>query len=475
MATYYWVGGSGAWNAANAANWSASSGGAGGAGIPNGADTVVFDSGSGAAATVDVQADAAALTVTVNKLDINLSLSGSPTFLGLFTLTLGVVTLNSHTMTVARLGSTNTNSRTIDFGTGKIVLTANAARVLDMGFVTNLVTSGSKQIEANYSGGTGTREIFFGVNAGATEANALSVSVTAGSDIVNVTTHVVNLNFTGFSGTLSAAGHNVYGNITLSSTMTVAAGSNVTNFDGTSGTQTITSAGKVFDLFLVFRGGATYKLIDQLSTLKTLTLTAGNLDANGQNVSITSLSLGVGTKTLTIGSGTWSVSSTWNANTNLSGLTVAPSAGVISMTSASGKAFQGGGFSWPTLNQGGAGTLTIQQANTFANITNTVQPATITFPASTTTTVGAFSVSGTSGNLITINSSSAGTRATLSDASGTIAVSFASIKDINATGGATWNAFTTSGNIDAGNNLGWDFIQQIGRYIYTRRKNKRIL
>ena len=470
MATYYWVGGSGAWNAANAANWSASSGGSGGAGIPNGTDTVVFDAGSGAAATVDVQANAAALTVTVNKTDINLSLSGSPTFLGIFTLTFGTLTLNSQTMTVSRFSSNNTNSRTIDFQTGKIVLTANAARVLDMGFVTNLVTTGNKQIEANYSGGTGTREIFFGVNAGASEANTVSISVTSGSDIVNVGTHVVNLNFTGFSGVLAAAARNIYGNLTLSSTMTVAAGTNVTNFDGTSGTQQITSAGKVFDIFLTFRGGATYRLLDQLSTLKTLTLTAGNLDANSHNVLLTSFVLGVGTKTLTIGSGTWSVSSAWNANTNASGLTVAPSSGVISMTGSSGKAFQGGGFSWPTLNQGGAGTLTIQQSNSFANITNSVQPATITLTAGTTQTVAAFGVSGTAGNLITLNSSTAGTRATLSDSTGTVEVSNVSIKDISATGGANWNAFLKSGNVDAGNNLGWDFfpaVRQVFSQVFT--------
>ena len=51
-------------------------------------------------------------------------------------------------------------------------------------------------------------------------------------------------------------------------------------------------------------------------------------------------------------------------------------------------------------------------------------------------------------------------------------VSFVSIKDIAATGGATWNAFSSSGNVDAGNNSGWDFNDLAFRYIYTRRKNK---
>jgi len=56
-----------------------------------------------------------------------------------------------------------------------------------------------------------------------------------------------------------------------------------------------------------------------------------------------------------------------------------------------------------------------------------------------------------------LNSSSAGSQATLSDSSGTNSVSFVSIKDINATGGATWNAFVTNGNVDDGNNTGLGF------------------
>jgi len=168
--------------------------------------------------------------------------------------------------------------------------------------------------------------------------------------------------------------------------------------------------------------------------------------------------LGGGTKTLSLGSGTWTVNGTvWNANDNVANLTVSPSTATINMVSASAKTFQGGGKTWPTLNQGGTGALTIQQSNTFTNITNTVQPATITLTSGTTQTVSAFGVSGTSGNLITLNSSSAGSRATLSDAAGINSVSFVSIKDIYATGGAIWDSPETNGNVDAGNNIGWNF------------------
>jgi hypothetical protein len=98
---------------------------------------------------------------------------------------------------------------------------------------------------------------------------------------------------------------------------------------------------------------------------------------------------------------------------------------------------------------------------------------TVQLKAGATSTVGAFATSGT--NQKFLQSTLASSRATLSQASGTVNASYLTIKDINATGGATWNAFATNNNVNAGNNLGWDFAVQLGRYIYTVRKNKRIL
>ena len=48
MATYYWVGGAGTWDAVTTTNWSTTSGGPGGAGVPTSADDVEFDGSSGA-------------------------------------------------------------------------------------------------------------------------------------------------------------------------------------------------------------------------------------------------------------------------------------------------------------------------------------------------------------------------------------------------------------------------------------------
>ena len=127
----------------------------------------------------------------------------------------------------------------------------------------------------------------------------------------------------------------------------------------------------------------------------------------------------------------------------------------LSMTAATAKTFAGGGATYPTLNQGGAGALTISGNNSFGDLTATTRPSTITFTISTTQTFTDFTLSGTAGNLVTINSSTAGTQASLSKTSGTVSVGYLSIRDSNATGGATWNAGATSTNVS--NNTGWLF------------------
>lgn len=486
MATYYWVGGSGTWDNSSTTNWAASSGGAGGSGPPLSTDNVVFDANSGTAATVTIAATAACNNCTINKSDINLSLSGNFGPNNVLTLTTGTMTLNSYSWTCLAFASTNSNTRAIAFGTGKMIVTGNALTIFNMGTVTGFSCSGSRRVDLSYAGATGTRNIFFANDSAQTAdvTNTLDFYVTAGTDTVSVVLSsqggsVRTLDTTGFSGTLGTPAFRIYGNLNLSSTTTVAATTGIISFLSTTTGNTITTNGVTIDRPFTFNGvGGSWTLQDNLTlgSTRAMTLTNGTLDANGKNVTIGTFALGAGTKTLTLGGGTWTVAgATWNANTNVTGLTVSASTGTINMTSASAKTFSGGAKTWPTLNQGGAGNLTIAQSNTFANITNTVQPATVRLTAGTTQTVSAFSVSGTSGNLITLDTTVAGTQATLSDPSGVVSVSFCSIKDINATGGAFWQAYTVNGNVDGGNNLGWDFNAAAWSYMYNVRKSKRIL
>jgi hypothetical protein len=105
--------------------------------------------------------------------------------------------------------------------------------------------------------------------------------------------------------------------------------------------------------------------------------------------------------------------------------------------------FDGVGGAWQIYNN-----LVVNGAVTLTNGTLQIQDG-------TTLIVGSFSTSGT--NRKYLQSITPGTQSYISDASGVNSVSYLTIRDIAATGGATWNAFYDQGNINAGNNSGWYF------------------
>ena len=78
---------------------------------------------------------------------------------------------------------------------------------------------------------------------------------------------------------------------------------------------------------------------------------------------------------------------------------------------------------------------------------------TLNLAAGTTSTVAAFVTTGTTMKFL--GSTTPGTQATISDTSGTNTVTYLSIKDSNATGGATWDAYSSATNGNSGNNTGW--------------------
>ena len=139
------------------------------------------------------------------------------------------------------------------------------------------------------------------------------------------------------------------------------------------------------------------------------------------------------------------------------GVVTSGSTGTITLTSATAKTFAGGSVqSYPTLNQGGAGALTITGSNVFSNITNTYSATgatSILFTAGSTNTFTNWNASGAVGNLLTIASVTAAIH-TLSKASGTVTANYLSLTNSNATGGATWNA---TNSVNNGGNTGWNF------------------
>jgi hypothetical protein len=260
----------------------------------------------------------------------------------------------------------------------------------------------------------------------------------------------------------------IYGNW-INGTGTTLTGTGNVTFAGR-GSQTITSAGKTFTQQVrTETPGGSVTLQDALTisenSVNAFLLTAGTFNAATYNVTLSaaasamSAGTSTSTRTLALGSGTWTLAGTvWSTNpaTNIT----VTGTGTISLTSASAKTFAGGGISYSgiTLNQGGAGTLTISGNNTFANISNTYKATGATTIAMGTTTqrVGNFTASGEAGRVLTVTGTSASSPATLILTSGTVTtpdyLTVTGVRAYNLTD--TWYAGANSTN---NGSLGWIF------------------
>ena len=198
----------------------------------------------------------------------------------------------------------------------------------------------------------------------------------------------------------------IYGNW-INGTGNSFSGANALTYAG-QGTQTITSAGKTFtQSFQINNPGGEVILQDAFitnsSSANAILITAGTFNANNFAVTLSGSSSSVNassstnTRAINIGSGTWTIAgsgTSWNAAT-ATNLTVTGT-GTISLTSSSLKNFSGGDIqTYPILNQGGTGQITILGSNKFANITNTAI-GTVLFTAGTTNEFTAFNLNGTS-------------------------------------------------------------------------------
>ena len=523
MAARFWVtGGTGNWN--DTSNWSATTGGASGASVPGSADTAAFDASSGAGtATLDISPDIQTLTCTgftgtlafgTNTISLN---STGTIFTGATTMTVTgtpqIICTNSsataRTITPTATTEANSISFRITGGTGTFTISSTTS-VRNLDFTDGVNPTG-------YAGAAtfGTMTIFgnFKVSTGMTcpaSANVVTFGATSGTKTINTAgvTFDRPIIFNGVGGTwqlqaaMTSGATRVYtltnGTLDLASyTLTTGAfnsnNSNVRTLAFGAGKIVLTATtGTPLSISTVtnFTYTGTSRIeVTASGAGRTITPPSTNaVESNVLNIYVTT-----GTDTVTVSGAARFL------NFDLTGF-----AGTLTYTSTS-RYFGDLVFSsgMPLGSIGGSfnfvktsGTQTITTAGKTIDITVTIDAPgaivacqdalTLGSTRALTMTSGTLQlkdgVTSTVGNLTTtgatqkfLQSTTPGVQATLSDASGTVSVSYLSIRDINATGGAVWQAYTTNQNADAGNNDGWDFSSQTGKYIYTRRKNKRIL
>lgn len=297
----------------------------------------------------------------------------------------------------------------------------------------------------------------------------MNYSEYAGMDWTGVTNNPVLFMFTG---------GNLCGNIVLSAGMSTLGGTQVTIYPWykANSTGTITTNGVAWCAgFGVNAPGATFQLLDNFTQghnsndVFGLFVNSGTFDANNHNVTMVGQMIATGstTRSLLMGSGTftlgypksnpWSISAagmTLNAGTS----TIKIAASLTSPVAAGDRTFAGAGLTYNNIEWTAEGLASSRLIFTGANVIGDLKvdadtvARRLTLPASVTTTVTTTELSGSVSALLTVDSSTAGTQATLSQATGSVAGTFLSLKDSNATGGAT---FTAQFSVNAGNNLGW--------------------
>jgi hypothetical protein len=510
MAAYFWVtGGTGNWNSAS--NWALTSGGTGGIAVPGSGDTATLDANSGSGSvTLDISPDIQTLTCTgftgtlafgTNTISLN---STGTIFIGATTMTVTGTPLIICTNNTATARTINpqvvTEANSISFritaGTGTFAVGSTQV-VRDIDFTDGInptgysgalnavsfVLYGSLKASTGMTQTPGTGAITFAATSGTKTINTagvtfdrpftfngvggtfqLQAALTSGSTRACTLTN----------GTLNLAGYTLTTGVFSSSnsnTRTLAFGTGKMVITGTNATVYNTSTSTGF----TFTGTRTVEITGPGVVGETRSLNAAPATTGGTDATAVNFYIKAGADTISLGTinrifGTidftgFSGSSALNTNPSIygslvlsSGMTITPSASIWSFFATTSQTITTNGvtFDAPITFDGVGGVWTCTDALTLGSTRAlTMINGTLKLASGTVNTVGSFVTSGTNQKYL-ISDSPPSAQAQLSDASGTNTVTYLTIQNNNALGGASWIA-TDPSNVDAGNNAGWTF------------------
>ena len=387
---------------------------------------------------------AGTLMVTAGTFDTSAS--------GNYALTVGKISVatsqtfnaNNSTITLnATSGTLFTKNGTFNAGGSTVNLSGNGDTTINSGSPTfyNLTSSGTgtKILSALIlfaSGGT------LNVSAGTFDPSTYLITGSGSNTLTVANGATLRVGASTFAGNYNSG----------FTTKTFASGSTVDYFSN--GTQTIDNTLSYSNLS-TSTGGTKILGGDTTATGAVTINTGSTLDtttANHYTLNAGSITMNGGTftpKASTINlTGTGTIFNYTSGN-----ITPATSTLKITDTSSNNKTFAGGGQTFNNLLLTGAGTgdYTIAGSNTFNDFAIDTPPHTVNFTTGTTTTATSFTVSGTAGNLNTLQSSIAGAPWTIVG-SGTNVLNYISVGDSMVSGSGTFQALNSQ---DLGRNYGW--------------------
>ena len=422
-------------------------------------------------------ANALSRNVVINSPEVRLQPAGlfAGSFAGRVTLTSGGFNLNGSVVDINSFSATSSeNTLNVNFSSSARInltgLTESFSTTLDL-LSSTLTYTGTNDYRFTGAATTSTRTVRGPIAGTGTPPNVRVTNGTSGNQIV-AQLSLNNLDFTGTLSSVLFTAARIYGNVTLGAGQTVGVPGSVANrpvhFLGT-GTQTLASNSCLWTVPISVRtgtgGSGTLSLADTFTSSSDIYVENGTFTTNNQTVTASNFRVAAelvdtNPKVINLGSSVVTVSgagvNAWN--TNNANATVNAGTSIVAFTGAANRTFNGGNKTFATVsNDNTAGALTIDGNPIIGTLSNTVSPGQFNFAAGTTTTVTNFNINGAIGALVNIRSTVSGTRAILSKSTGTVNTNYLNIQDSEATGGATWNAYFSNGNIDSGNNLGWDF------------------
>ena len=277
----------------------------------------------------------------------------------------------------------------------------------------------------------------------------------------------------------------IYGSLTFASTMTLSYNGEI-YFEATSSGKTITMAGKSFSQYVYFNGtGGGWTFQDNFQNNSWVHLLKGTLNTNNNNVNVGAFyassnnpfTLNLGSSLVTISGSTWA----WwvnnsgfvlNAGTSRVRLTSTGSPDIryannlsfydveFTATNTTASIISSNNSSFNSVSFAGNGT--VNGSHNYQTLSLSAGKL-YQFQGNSTQTVVNLNANGTCTALLSLQSLSAGTRATISKSSGNVNIDFVQLKDMAATGGAQFNA---NNAVDLGNNLGWNINVSGARQLY---------
>jgi hypothetical protein len=362
-------------------------------------------------------------------------------------------------ITIAGAASPIAPARAGDCG-GNSGITFPAAKTVYRVGLSTVWASGSAW--APDSGGTGNDVNFpLAQDTAAIDNNTALTGTLSVSNIFNVGAFDCSNRTTGITINYSAACR-WHGSHTLSSAITVS-GAATQTFAGRAAID-FTSAGKTITFAMtVANPTGTFRLMDALNGSTSscaIIVNNGTFNANNYNVTCFQfVSSGSTTRTVTMGSGLWTIGGTsllWNTGTTTN-LTFNKDTADILLSNATttSRIFTAGALSFNKLTIGGTtGTsVTTLGQGTGASFTELASTKTVSHTirfSANVATIGVWSVTGTAGNVVTVDSNTAGTRRTFTLSNITSGIDYLSVIDIGELSGNKFYVGTNSTN--GGNN-----------------------